>query len=135
MRESSSIRAGALLAGLAVGLGAFAAHGMKAHFDADALQIFEKGVRYQMYHALAMMLCGALAGSGRRTGPASVAFLTGIALFSGSLYALVFFDAKWLGALTPFGGVAFLLGWLLLAWCAAPGSSRDATLEPPRQPS
>ena len=109
------LTAGALLAGLAVALGAFAAHAMKGHFEPDALQTFETGVRYQMYHALALLLAGTLAAQGRRTGAASLAFAIGIALFSGSLYALVLLDQKWLGAVTPFGGVALLVGWLLLA--------------------
>jgi uncharacterized membrane protein YgdD (TMEM256/DUF423 family) len=113
------LRAGALLAGLAVALGAFAAHAMKDRFEPDALQTFETGVRYQMYHALALLACGVLAVHGRRTGAAALAFVSGIALFSGSLYALVFLDQKWFGAVTPFGGVAFLLGWLLLARGAA----------------
>jgi uncharacterized membrane protein YgdD (TMEM256/DUF423 family) len=115
MRANHQLLAGAVLAGLAVALGAFAAHGMKAHYDAAALATFEIGVRYQMYHALALLLAGALARSGLRTAAASLAFTIGIVFFSGSLYALVFFDAKWLGAVTPFGGVAMLVGWALLA--------------------
>lgn len=109
------LAAGALLAGLAVALGAFAAHAMKSRFEPELMQTFETGVRYQMYHALALLACGALAAQGRRTSTAAIAFALGIALFSGSLYALVLFDAKWLGLVTPFGGVAFLVGWLLLA--------------------
>jgi len=127
MRAPTCIRAGALLAALAVALGAFAAHGMKAHHDAAALQTFETGVRYHLLHALALVLCGALAERGRRTGAAAVAFTVGIVLFSGSLYALVWLDTKWLGAVTPVGGGAFLAGWLLLALRAAPSA-----LEPPR---
>jgi uncharacterized membrane protein YgdD (TMEM256/DUF423 family) len=115
MRAPTILLAGALLAGFAVALGAFAAHAMKGRFEPDALQTFETGVRYQMYHALALLVCGVLAVHGRRTGGAAIAFVLGIALFSGSLYALVFLDAKWLGAVTPLGGIAFLLGWLLLA--------------------
>lgn len=120
MRAPTCLRAGALLAGIAVGLGAFAAHGMKAHYDAASLQTFETGVRYQMYHALALLLCGVLAIAGRRTAAAALAFAIGILLFSGSLYAMVWLDLKWLGAVTPFGGVAFLVGWLLLAIRGAP---------------
>ncbi len=128
MQASLWIRVGALLAGLAVGLGAFAAHAMKAHYDASALQTFETGVRYQMAHALALILCGLLANAGRRTARAAVAFTLGIALFSGSLYALVLCEQKWLGAVTPFGGLAFLLGWALLAWHAAPPVRGDEGL-------
>jgi uncharacterized membrane protein YgdD (TMEM256/DUF423 family) len=108
------MRLGALFAGLGVGLGAFAAHGMKAHYDPDALQTFETGARYQMYHALALLACGVLADLGYRTAAAAWSFTTGILLFSGSLYLLTWTGQRWLGAVTPFGGVAFLVGWLLL---------------------
>lgn len=123
MRPSTTLRAAALLAGLAVALGAFAAHGMKPHYEPAQLATFETGVRYQMYHALALGLCAALAAAGWRTRGAELAFLAGIALFSGSLYGLVWLDARWLGPVTPLGGVAFLVGWLLLAL-----SRRDPTL-------
>ncbi|HEX5051040.1 MAG TPA: DUF423 domain-containing protein [Planctomycetota bacterium] len=115
MQASTQTRLGALLAGLAVALGAFGAHAMQDHFDAKAMQVFETAVRYQMYHALAIGLCAALAATGRSTAAAATSFLAGTVLFSGSLYGLVFLGARWLGAVTPFGGVAFLLGWLLLA--------------------
>lgn len=118
MQPSTCVRLAGALAGLAVGLGAFAAHGMKAHFDAAALTTFETGVRYQMYHALALGLCGALGSCGWRTQKAAVAFVLGIVLFSGSLYGLVWLDAKWLGPITPLGGAAFLIGWLLLAFAS-----------------
>ena len=127
MHASTCIRTGALFAGLAVGLGAFAAHGMKAHFDAAALATFETGVRYQMYHALALLLCGVLSSSGRRTAAAAIAFVAGTVLFSGSLYLLVVLDTKWLGAVTPFGGIAFLAGWVLLA---VRGARANEALEP-----
>lgn len=116
MNATTSLRLGAVLAGLAVVLGAFAAHGMKDRYDAAALQTFETAVRYQIYHALALVLCGALAKTGHRTGAAAACFLAGIVLFSGSLFVLVLGGAKWLGAVTPFGGVAFVIGWGLLAW-------------------
>jgi uncharacterized membrane protein YgdD (TMEM256/DUF423 family) len=119
MRAPTLVRLGAVLAGVAVLLGAFAAHGMKGSFDAAALATFETGVRYQAMHALALVLCGALAARGQRCGAAAAAFATGILLFSGSLYALVWLDAKWLGAVTPLGGIAFVAGWALLAWRAA----------------
>jgi uncharacterized membrane protein YgdD (TMEM256/DUF423 family) len=114
MHATNCLRLGALFAGIAVGLGAFAAHGMKGSFEASALQTFETGVRYQMYHGLALLVCAALAQHGWRVGAAAVSFVIGIALFSGSLYALVLLDVRWLGAITPFGGVAFLVGWALL---------------------
>jgi uncharacterized membrane protein YgdD (TMEM256/DUF423 family) len=118
------LRLGALFAGLAVGLGAFAAHGMKAHYDATTMQTFETGARYQMYHALALLACGVLADRGHRTAAAAWCFTAGILLFSGSLYLLTWTGQRWLGAVTPFGGVAFLVGWLLLL--AAGRSRTDA---------
>lgn len=124
MRPTTILRLAAILGGLAVALGAFAAHGMKAHYEPAQLTTFETGVRYQMYHALALGLCAALGAVGWRTGRAAIAFLVGIALFSGSLYGLVWLDARWLGPVTPIGGVAFLVGWLLLALAA-----RNAELE------
>jgi uncharacterized membrane protein YgdD (TMEM256/DUF423 family) len=95
---------------LAVAAGAFGAHGLQGRLDAHALQIFETGARYHMYHALAMVLCGVLAMS--RPG---WTFQAGIVLFSGSLYALALTDVKVLGAITPLGGLAFLAGWIWLA--------------------
>lgn len=124
MQPTTSLRLGAVLGGLAVALGAFAAHGMKAHYEPAQLTTFETGVRYQMYHALALLGCGVLGLCGRRTGGAAVGFLIGVLLFSGSLYALVWTDVKWLGAVTPFGGVAFLVGWLLLALRGAAPTER-----------
>ena len=113
-----SILAGALFAALAVGLGAFGAHAMKAHYDEAALRVFETGVRYQMFHALALIACGALARQGLPTRLASWLFGAGILLFSGSLYGLVITDASWLGPITPLGGTAFLAGWIALAIAA-----------------
>lgn len=115
MQPTPTARLAAVLGGLAVALGAFAAHAMKDHFDAALLQTFETGVRYQMYHALALGLCAALGFAGRDARAAARWFLLGIVLFSGSLYALVLSDLRWLGAVTPFGGVAFLIGWVMLA--------------------
>jgi uncharacterized membrane protein YgdD (TMEM256/DUF423 family) len=107
---------------IAVGLGAFAAHGLKARLPAELLAVFETGVRYQMYHALAL-----LAASWAQTRwPGTLAsasgwlFLAGTVLFSGSLYVLALSGARWLGAVTPFGGLAFLAGWLCLAAAAWP---------------
>ncbi len=111
---------GSLAAFLAVALGAFAAHGLKAHLSAVQLATFELGVRYQMDHALALLAAGFAYARWPR--PAAAAsgclFVIGIALFSGSLYALALADVRWIGAVTPVGGTAFLLGWLCLAWAA-----------------
>jgi len=103
---------------LAVASGAFAAHGLQGRIDAHALAVFETGARYHMYHALAMGLA-ALAMRGDATQPAQYAaafFLGGILLFSGSLYILALTDARAVAIVTPFGGVAFLIGWALLAY-------------------
>lgn len=107
---------GALNGLVAVAAGAFGAHGLKDRIDARSLEIFETAARYQMYHALAMVLCGALAMRGAST--AGWVFQAGIVIFSGSLYALALTGTKGLGAITPIGGLAFLVGWALLAWSA-----------------
>ena len=109
---------GAILSGVGVALGAFGAHGLKERVASDLLTIFETGVRYHMYHALALLAVG-WAVSKRPTGILNAAgwfFTVGIILFSGSLYAMTFTGARWLGAITPLGGLAFLVGWVLLAW-------------------
>ena len=111
---------GAVFAGLAVVLGAFGAHALRATLSTDDLATFEIGVRYQMYHALGL-LAVAWAASQWPTGAvhaAGWAFVAGIVIFSGSLYLLVLTGQRWLGAITPFGGVALLVGWALLAWTA-----------------
>ena len=107
------VAAGALNAALAVAAGAFAAHGLRDRLEPRALEVFETAARYQLYHALAMILAGVLVAR-----PAGWIFQLGIALFSGSLYVLALTDVKALGAITPFGGLAFLVGWLWLAWSA-----------------
>ncbi len=135
MRPNTILRSAAVLGGLAVGLGAFGAHALKERLSAELLVVFETGVRYQMYHALALLAAGVLAATGRRTGPAAICFLAGIALFSGSLYALALLGVKWLGAITPVGGVCFLLGWLLLAVRAADVPGANEALERVRSPS
>jgi uncharacterized membrane protein YgdD (TMEM256/DUF423 family) len=111
---------GAASAFIAVALGAFAAHGLKARLGADLLAAFETGVRYQMFHALALL---AVAWACTRWPGALVSasgwlFVAGTVLFSGSLYALALSGVRGLGMVTPFGGLAFLSGWLCLAWAA-----------------
>ncbi len=116
----------ALLAGLSVALGAFASHGLKDKLTERALEIFETATRYQMYHALALALVAVLImqseSIGMTTQPwlnaAGYAFIAGIIVFSGSLYALSFSGIKVLGAITPIGGVAFMVGWGCLAIAA-----------------
>jgi uncharacterized membrane protein YgdD (TMEM256/DUF423 family) len=109
---------GAILAGLSVAAGAFGAHALKAILTPEMLTVFETGARYQMYHALALIVVGlSLQNYASQTfRKAGVAFLVGVVLFSGSLYALALSGIRGLGALTPLGGVAFLIGWGLLAW-------------------
>jgi uncharacterized membrane protein YgdD (TMEM256/DUF423 family) len=108
---------GALFGFLGVALGAFGAHALRTRLAPDLLAVFETAVRYQLYHALALLFVGLAA---QRLGPqASLAgwlFTGGIALFSGSLYLLSITGARWLGAITPFGGLCFLTGWGLLLW-------------------
>lgn len=103
---------------LAVVLGAFGAHALKGRLSPDDLAIFETGVRYQMYHALALLLVGLfMSREGSGVGPlAGWSFAGGIVVFSGSLYLMVLTGARWLGAVTPLGGLAFLMGWAALVW-------------------
>ena len=110
------IALGAINGGIAVAAGAFGAHGLKERISQHSLEIFETAVRYQMFHALAMILCAVIATSGART--AGWLFQAGILVFSGSLYLLALTETKWLGAITPVGGLAFLAGWAALAWSA-----------------
>jgi uncharacterized membrane protein YgdD (TMEM256/DUF423 family) len=109
---------GAATAGfLGVALGAFGAHALRAKLSPEMLAVFETGVRYQMYHAFAAVAAAwASARWGMRVfGFAGVMFLAGSIVFCGSLYALALGGERWLGAITPFGGMAFLTGWLALA--------------------
>jgi uncharacterized membrane protein YgdD (TMEM256/DUF423 family) len=117
--RSGWISIGALNAALAVAAGAFAAHGLRERLDARALEVFETGARYHLYHALAIIAAGLVASSAARGAQtAAWMFQIGIVLFSGSLYALALSGVKGLGAITPIGGLAFLAGWLWLAWTA-----------------
>ena len=112
---------GCVSASIAVVLGAFGAHALRDRIVPDMLGVFEIGVRYQMYHALALLAVGLAVG--RWPAPAiTVAgwlFIAGTLVFSGSLYVLALTGARWLGAVTPLGGVAFIAGWLALAWGVA----------------
>jgi uncharacterized membrane protein YgdD (TMEM256/DUF423 family) len=111
---------GALLAAVAVAAGAFGAHALAARLTPDRLATWETAARYHMYHALALLLLGALGG--RLHPPLATAagwlFVAGILVFGGTVYALALGAPRWLGAITPIGGVAFIAGWLLMAWAA-----------------
>lgn len=111
---------GALSAGLAVALGAFGAHGLRARLSPADLATFETGARYQMYHALALLTVAWVAtqAPGALPRAAGWLFVAGTVVFSGSLYVLVLSGQRWLGAVTPIGGVAFLAGWACLALAA-----------------
>jgi uncharacterized membrane protein YgdD (TMEM256/DUF423 family) len=109
---------GAAAAGfLGVAFGAFGAHALRARLSPEMLAVFETSVRYQMYHAFATIAAAWAAARWphRVFGAAGVMFLAGIVVFSGSLYGLALTGERWLGAITPFGGLAFLTGWLMLA--------------------
>jgi uncharacterized membrane protein YgdD (TMEM256/DUF423 family) len=108
---------GALAGVVGVGLGAFGAHGLRGRLSPEMLAVFETGVRYHMYHALALVATAALMGrlDGRFMNAAGWLFTAGIVLFSGSLYAVALTGVTIFGAITPIGGVAFLAGWACLA--------------------
>ena len=112
--------AGAIAGLLGVAIGAFGAHALRDRLAPDLLAIFETGVRYHFYHALALLAAGYAAGRwpDGTAGPAGWLFIAGIGLFSGSLYVLALTGVRWLGAITPLGGLAFIAGWALLAWTA-----------------
>jgi len=127
------ITTGALLGAIAVALGAFGAHGLKKIVPAETVQTFQTGVQYQMYHALALLLTGLLYEKcfQKFARIAGVLFLIGVILFSGSLYLLTAgkaaeiasFDRS--GILTPFGGIAFIAGWLFLFLAAMKKGERS----------
>lgn len=112
----------AILAGTSVAAGAFASHALKERLTERAIDIFETGARYQMYHALALFGVALLLGQSETSQTLLIAtgfaFILGVIIFSGSLYWLSFTGLKWLGAITPLGGVAFLIGWGCLAVAA-----------------
>ncbi len=122
MQEQTSrslLLSGSILAALGVALGAFGAHGLKSMVSPEMLNTFETAARYQMYHSFGLLLAGLaartsqpeLAGKFRLVG---WLFGIGVLLFCGSLYLLILLNAPWLGAVTPFGGVSFIAGWIVL---------------------
>jgi uncharacterized membrane protein YgdD (TMEM256/DUF423 family) len=115
------LAAGALIALLAVMAGAFGAHGLRGMVSERGLEVFQTAVTYQVYHAIALVLLALLSATGlsrRLLGVAGGFFLAGILLFSGSLYLLVLTDIRWVGPITPLGGICFMVGWALLVAAA-----------------
>ena len=115
------LAAGALLALFAVMAGAFGAHGLRGMVSDRGLEVFQTAVTYQMYHAIALVLISLLSITGlcrRLLGAAAGFFLVGTLLFSGSLYLLVLTDIRWVGPVTPLGGLCFMVGWALVVAAA-----------------
>ena len=112
------IAIGALSGAVSVALGAFGAHGLKAHFTPEQLATWNTSVHYQALHALALIMFGLFAERWNARSCAGWCFVIGTLLFSGSLYALALGAPRWCGAITPFGGGAFIAGWLVFAWSA-----------------
>ncbi len=122
--KSNWFAVGAIAAAIGVTIGAFGAHALKSRVTEDLLSVFEIGVRYQMYHALGLLAVAWAAGRwpGSLPNASGWLFTLGILLFSGSLYLMTFTGARWLGAITPVGGLCFILGWIALAMTALRGS-------------
>lgn len=135
------IALGAVSAALAVAAGAFGAHGLRVRVGPDLLAVWETAARYHLVHALALLAVGQVAHVWRGPWPRAAGwlFVLGTVLFSGSLYALVLSGVRGLGVITPVGGVAFIGGWLCLAWAAwrerrgvnAAIGARSARQDPP----
>ena len=111
---------GAFLLALAVVFGAFGAHGLRGRLDEYSMGVYEEAVFYHFIHALGLLIVSFLPKTGtfseNATSVVCWLLLIGVAIFSGSLYALAITGTRWLGAITPIGGVAFIAGWLALAW-------------------
>ena len=117
-RYTTWIIAGSFFAALAVIFGAFGAHGLKSKVSPEDLIIFETGVRYQMYHALGLVLLGlmGMSTSFSISQLPALFFVIGIIIFSGTLYLIPLTGIRWLGAITPIGGIAFIAGWFMLIY-------------------
>ncbi|MCG6230564.1 DUF423 domain-containing protein [Vibrio furnissii] len=124
MQSKSLLTLGGLFSGVAVALGAFAAHGLKATLSPYLLGVFQTGVQYQFIHATALIACGILlqlSGTEKARNyfsRAAICFIIGIFCFSGSLYALALTGVKWFGPITPMGGLLFMIGWGLFTFAA-----------------
>lgn len=124
--DNKLISIGALLAMLGVAFGAFGAHALKGQLDSHYLQVYKTGVLYHLIHALGILLIGVIAQHSQK--PKYVVFsgylmVAGVLTFSGSLYLLALSGQHWLGAITPIGGILFILAWGLLAWTDLKGKS------------
>lgn len=124
MNSKYLLTVGGLFSGIAVILGAFAAHGLKAYVTPYLLDVFQTGVQYQFIHAAALIACGILLKISQAEkaqkyfSRAAICFIIGIFCFSGSLYALALTGIKWFGPITPFGGLLFIIGWVLFVVAA-----------------
>lgn len=122
---------GASLAALAVVAGAFGSHGLRGMVGARSLEVFQTATTYQMYHAIALVLVSVLSATqiSRRLLAVSAGFFSvGILLFSGSLYALVLTDMRWMGPVTPVGGVCFMVAWVILAVAALKPAASEGSV-------
>lgn len=126
MNPAMQLRLAACSGFVAVALGAFGAHGLRGRLAPALFDVYQTAVQYQFYHSLAWLLVAVLGLSApsARLRFSGICFGAGILLFSGSLYVLALSGIHWLGAVTPLGGVGFLLGWLLLAAAAGPLATR-----------
>jgi uncharacterized membrane protein YgdD (TMEM256/DUF423 family) len=115
MNASRWIALGALAGALTVVFGAFGAHALKERLDAEQLAWWETAVQYQAYHSIALVLFGLLRERRPGGGAAGWCFLAGVLLFSGTLYAMALGGPRWLGAVTPLGGTALIVGWVVFA--------------------
>ncbi len=117
---SASIGIGAILGFVAVTFGAFGAHALRSRLSPEMLAIWKTANEYHFYHALALVLVGVCARHAKIPGLdiAAGCFLAGVVVFSGSLYLLALTETRWLGAITPIGGLLFLAGWAWFAWAA-----------------
>jgi uncharacterized membrane protein YgdD (TMEM256/DUF423 family) len=117
MMHAIFLRLGALAAFTGVALGAFGAHGLKSLLSPAMLEVYKTGVTYQMWHALGLLVIAFIqqqAPTSKIVHWAGWLMFSGIVLFSGSLYCLAILEIRWLGMITPFGGLAFLSAWLLI---------------------
>lgn len=130
MASSGWITVASILGGTAVAMGAFGAHMLENKITDKDLRIFQTGVTYQMYHALVLLAIGVLARAEGGACPRISArcILGGTVIFSGTLYGIVLTQQRWLGMITPLGGLLMLVGWTLLAlWRPAPAESSSAS--------